>query len=102
MTGVRFTMPKFIPENCTGCSNCWTQCPDSAIPGVVNSVEEVLETALRSASNGQSFDRVRQIGRASRFASGEDLQRWMTIAECLSQFPDTFPHAIRMVLRVLT
>jgi pyruvate-ferredoxin/flavodoxin oxidoreductase len=46
------------------------QCPDSAIPGVVNTVEEVLEAAIQTASNGRSFDRIGQIvkhlGRESR------------------------------------
>ncbi len=70
MTDVRFEVPKFIPANCTGCSQCWTQCPDTAIPGVVNTVEEVIATAINTISNGVSFDRVRQIiphlGRESR------------------------------------
>ncbi|MBW2713924.1 MAG: 2-oxoacid:acceptor oxidoreductase family protein, partial [Deltaproteobacteria bacterium] len=62
MTGVRFTIPKFVPENCTGCSNCWTQCPDSAIPGVVNTVEEVLEAAILTAENPREpFARFRQL-----------------------------------------
>ncbi len=61
MTMVRFEVPEFIPANCTGCSQCWTQCPDSAIPGVVNTVEEVLTTALKTVENGQPLDRVRQI-----------------------------------------
>ncbi|MHC4164791.1 MAG: 2-oxoacid:acceptor oxidoreductase family protein, partial [Planctomycetota bacterium] len=43
MTDVRFEVPKFVAEKCTGCAQCWTQCPDSAIPGVVNTVEEILE-----------------------------------------------------------
>jgi pyruvate-ferredoxin/flavodoxin oxidoreductase len=42
MSGVRQEVPKFLAERCTGCGNCWTQCPDSAIPALVNSVEEVL------------------------------------------------------------
>jgi pyruvate-ferredoxin/flavodoxin oxidoreductase len=46
MTQVRFSVPEFIPENCTGCAKCWTQCPDSAIPGVVNTVEELLQAAI--------------------------------------------------------
>ena len=61
MTDMRFEVPEFKPELCTGCSACWTQCPDSAIPGVVNTVEEVLEAAIQTASNGQTFDRLRQI-----------------------------------------
>ncbi len=70
MTDMRFEVPEFVPDKCTGCSACWTQCPDSAIPGVVNTVEQILETAVDAASNGQTFDRFRQVikhlGRESR------------------------------------
>ena len=34
MSGLRAKMPAFDPTLCTGCSKCWTSCPDSAI-GVV-------------------------------------------------------------------
>ena len=61
MTNVRFEVPEFIPDKCTGCSQCWVQCPDAAIPGVVNDIPEVLEAAVRSVENGKRLDRVRQI-----------------------------------------
>jgi pyruvate-ferredoxin/flavodoxin oxidoreductase len=61
MTNVRFEVPEFIPDKCTGCSQCWVQCPDTAIPGVVNDVQEILEAAVRSLENGKRLDRVRQI-----------------------------------------
>jgi len=61
MTNVRFEVPEFIADKCTGCSQCWVQCPDAAIPGVVNDVTEVLEAAVRSLENGRRLDKVRQI-----------------------------------------
>ncbi len=63
MTGVRLEVPDFIAEKCTGCSHCWVQCPDSAIPALVNSVEDVLEATITAASNGRPLDRIRQIAR---------------------------------------
>ncbi len=60
MTLVRREVPDFIASKCTGCGQCWTQCPDSAIPGVVNSVEEILDAAVRTAANGRSLERARQ------------------------------------------
>jgi pyruvate-ferredoxin/flavodoxin oxidoreductase len=36
MTGIRFQHPEWIPENCTACGNCYTVCPDTAIPGLVS------------------------------------------------------------------
>ena len=53
MSAVRLLVPQFIPEKCTGCSKCWVQCPDSAIPGVVNTVEEILEAAVKTVSTPQ-------------------------------------------------
>lgn len=47
MTGVRFEHPEWVPENCTACGNCYTICPDSAIPGLVHSVLAVLETGMK-------------------------------------------------------
>ncbi|MEW6647842.1 MAG: 2-oxoacid:acceptor oxidoreductase family protein [Pseudomonadota bacterium] len=46
MTNIRFEYPKWVPENCTACGNCYTVCPDSSIPGLVNSVSEVFATAI--------------------------------------------------------
>jgi pyruvate-ferredoxin/flavodoxin oxidoreductase len=63
MTGIRFEVPHFIAEKCTGCSQCWIQCPDAAIPGLVNSVEEVLDTAILAAGEHRAVDRVKSISR---------------------------------------
>ncbi len=48
MSGVRFDHPVWLPENCTACGSCYTICPDSAIPGLVNPVADVLETTLKA------------------------------------------------------
>jgi len=53
MTDIRFEVPEWNPQNCTGCGNCWTQCPDSAIPGLVIEFEKLLETAIRHAGADQ-------------------------------------------------
>ena len=53
MTGIRFEHPEWIPENCTACGDCYTVCPDTAIPGLVNEVGQVLDTVV---------DRVRKNG----------------------------------------
>ncbi|NNJ64778.1 MAG: pyruvate ferredoxin oxidoreductase, partial [Xanthomonadales bacterium] len=46
MTGIRFEHPEFIPENCTACGDCYTVCPDTAIPGLVNETGQVLDTVV--------------------------------------------------------
>ncbi len=61
MSDIRFEIPEFIASKCTGCSQCWTQCPDAAIPGVVNSVEDVLQAAIRTAQNGKPLDRIQSV-----------------------------------------
>ena len=77
MSAVRFNVPDFIAEKCTGCSKCWTQCPDSAIPGVVSTVEEILEAAVKTVSSTQKplarfSQTIKHLGRESRklIASG--------------------------------
>ena len=59
MSGVRLEVPEFLPEKCTGCAQCWIQCPDSAIPGLVSSFEDVLHAAMDVATNGLRMERVR-------------------------------------------
>jgi pyruvate-ferredoxin/flavodoxin oxidoreductase len=62
MTDVRFEVPEFVAHKCTGCSQCWTECPDAAIPGLVSEVEDVIRAALETveAEQGRSLDRLRQ------------------------------------------
>jgi len=64
MTQIRFNHPEWDPQKCTGCGNCWTVCPDSAIPGLVNSVSEVFETAIKRIEAGGK--KVRHLRKASR------------------------------------
>ena len=52
MTNIRFEYPRWVAENCTACGDCYTVCPDSAIPGLVNTVGEVFETAIRRIETG--------------------------------------------------
>ncbi len=47
MTANRLQHPQWIPENCTACGNCYISCPDSAIPGLINTVSEVFETNIK-------------------------------------------------------
>ncbi|HEX2779990.1 MAG TPA: 2-oxoacid:acceptor oxidoreductase family protein, partial [Gemmatimonadaceae bacterium] len=97
MTDVRMEVPRFIPEKCTGCAQCWTQCPDAAIPGLVSDPEEVLATAVNLAQTRGSVERLRPIvkplGKELRRAVGtgefggisEALGRaWETLAPKLS------------------
>ena len=57
MTGIRFEHPEWVPENCTACGDCYTVCPDTAIPGLVNEVGQVLDTVVdRVRKNGHGAE----------------------------------------------
>jgi len=58
MTQTRFEHPEWIAENCTACGNCYTECPDSAIPGLVSDAADVLNTAITN---------IEMAGRPTRF-----------------------------------
>ena len=47
MTGIRFEHPQWIPNNCTACGDCYTVCPDTAIPGLVSDLTGVLDTVVK-------------------------------------------------------
>ncbi len=47
MTASRVQHPQWIAENCTACGNCYNACPDSAIPGLINTVNEAFETNIK-------------------------------------------------------
>jgi pyruvate-ferredoxin/flavodoxin oxidoreductase len=54
MTSIRFEYPVWVAEKCTGCAKCWTQCPDSAIPGLVVKPIDLINTASKALGNGSS------------------------------------------------
>jgi len=80
MSGVRLEVPGFLAEKCTGCGQCWTQCPDSAIPGLVNSVEEVLSAAVEASVNGMTMDRLRPVVKSW----AKEAQRWFVKDSAIS------------------
>ncbi len=47
MTQIRFTHPVWNPEKCTACSECFTVCPDSAIPGLACKISDAFETTIK-------------------------------------------------------
>ncbi|HUO84103.1 MAG TPA: thiamine pyrophosphate-dependent enzyme, partial [Thermoanaerobaculia bacterium] len=63
MTSVRFEIPEFVAEKCTGCSQCWVQCPDSAIPGLVSTIDVLIEKAIAQAGQTGPVDRMKQVAR---------------------------------------
>ncbi|HUG39661.1 MAG TPA: 2-oxoacid:acceptor oxidoreductase family protein [Longimicrobiales bacterium] len=76
MTNIRFEVPDFVASRCTGCAQCWTQCPDAAIPGLVNSIEDLLDTAIAHARN-------RHVDGGNGDGSGRSLDRLMQVSKHL-------------------
>lgn len=77
MTGIRFEHPEWIPENCTACGQCYTVCPDTALPGLVTKVSDAFETAVRRAeAEGTQFryfrKMIRDLDKALRAALNND------------------------------
>jgi pyruvate-ferredoxin/flavodoxin oxidoreductase len=62
MTDVRFEVPAFVADKCTGCSQCWIECPDAAIPGLVSEIDDVIRAAIATveAEERRPLDRLRQ------------------------------------------
>jgi pyruvate-ferredoxin/flavodoxin oxidoreductase len=88
MTDVRFEVPEFIPANCTGCAQCWTQGPDAAIPGVVSDIDAVIGTAVDTVkADGRSMDRFRQVVKPLATESRRILKTvpFTTFGDVLSQ-----------------
>ena len=91
MSGVRLEVPEFIGEKCTGCAACWTQCPDAAIPGLVNSIDDVLGAAMDAATNGIRMERVRPIAKnwAKETRKFIDKEPTLTVAQAFAKGYDS-------------
>jgi pyruvate-ferredoxin/flavodoxin oxidoreductase len=64
MTQIRFDHPEWIAENCTACGNCYTECPDSAIPGLVSTIADVFNTAVTRIERARPTRFLRKATRA--------------------------------------
>jgi pyruvate-ferredoxin/flavodoxin oxidoreductase len=69
MTGIRFEHPEWIPNNCTACGNCYTVCPDTAIPGLVSSLSDVLDTVVKRVK--KSHGKVDLLAKEARLMEGK-------------------------------
>jgi len=64
MTGIRFNHPQWLPEACTACGDCYTVCPDTAIPGLVSDVGAVLDAVVKRVK--KRHGKVEHLPRATR------------------------------------
>jgi pyruvate-ferredoxin/flavodoxin oxidoreductase len=92
MTQIRFEYPEWVAENCTACGNCYSECPDSAIPGLVSSVGDVFNTVVTRVETGGNPTRflrraVRTLEKKLR-ALAEPLGDGAKVRELMSQAMD--------------
>ncbi|MGK7390162.1 MAG: 2-oxoacid:acceptor oxidoreductase family protein [Candidatus Cyclobacteriaceae bacterium M2_1C_046] len=69
MTGIRFEHPEWIPNNCTACGDCYTVCPDTAIPGLVSELSDILDTVVKRVK--KNHGKIEKLPRAVRKLEGE-------------------------------
>jgi len=101
-------IPRYIAENCTGCMDCVTECPDTAILGKViaeSSLEEKLQTIADPADRemfAQQWSRTRKYYdgpqkkglEGGRFAIIIDPSKCKGCAECVTVCDDD---ALKMI-----
>ncbi len=74
MTGIRFEHPEWIPNNCTACGDCYTICPDTAIPGLVSELSDVLNTVVKRVK--KSHGKLEVLPKAVRKLEGKVRQQF--------------------------
>ncbi|BFP39404.1 hypothetical protein FGF1_02490 [Flavobacteriaceae bacterium GF1] len=72
MTGIRFEHPEWVPNNCTACGDCYTVCPDTAIPGLVSEVSDVFDTIVKRVK--RNHGKLEHLPRAVRKMEGHVRQ----------------------------
>lgn len=65
MTQIRFEHPEWDSQKCIGCGACWTICPDTALPSLVTSLDDIFETTVkRLETAGQDVKALRPHAKA--------------------------------------
>ncbi|HXV75325.1 MAG TPA: 2-oxoacid:acceptor oxidoreductase family protein [Candidatus Polarisedimenticolaceae bacterium] len=94
MTQIRFEHPAWNAEACTACGKCYTVCPDTAIPGLVNTVDQVFDTAIsRLRKRGTQLQ---QLPRAARLAE-QALRRSLNEAQPTDSVAEMMEQALQQV-----
>ncbi|WP_414459670.1 2-oxoacid:acceptor oxidoreductase family protein [Flagellimonas lutimaris] len=95
MTGIRFEHPEWIPNNCTACGNCYTVCPDTAIPGLVSEVSDVFDTIVKRVK--KNHGKVEHLPKAVRKMEGH-VRKLFAASKNGATVNDYMQHAIDMTL----
>ncbi len=91
MTGIRFEHPEWIPNNCTACGDCYTVCPDTAIPGLVSEVSDVFDTLVNRVK--KNHGKLEHLPKAVRKMEGH-VRSLFTASKNGATVNDYIQHAI--------
>ena len=95
MTGIRFEHPEWIPNNCTACGDCYTICPDTAIPGLVSEVSDVFDTIVKRVKN--SHGKLEHLPKAVRKMEGH-IRKLFSSSKNGATVNNFIHHAIDMTI----
>lgn len=94
VTPYRLRMPRWLPENCTGCGLCWATCPDSALPPTVQSLTSLLDTAIAGVeAEGKPATQIKRLHthlakNAYRIVASDDLSAHRMLGDLLGEALD--------------
>ncbi|UOY07205.1 2-oxoacid:acceptor oxidoreductase family protein [Muricauda sp. SCSIO 64092] len=95
MTGIRFEHPEWVPNNCTACGDCYTVCPDTAIPGLVSEVSDVFDTIVKRVK--RNHGKLEHLPRAVRKMEGH-VRQLFSASKNGATVNDFIQHAIDMTI----
>ncbi|MCB2153258.1 4Fe-4S binding protein [bacterium] len=87
LTPWRLRIPHWLPENCTGCASCWSQCPDSAMPSTVSTPSELIETVMNRCDGLVQLQRIQKhlAQQATTIVSKDDLGQFLAFGPLLDE-----------------
>ena len=91
MTPYRMGVPNWLPENCGGCGQCWTHCPDSSLPPTIQTVSAIIENAVSQCeAQGHALVQFQRVGQhlskqAYRVIAKDDLCQFRTMGSLLRE-----------------
>jgi pyruvate-ferredoxin/flavodoxin oxidoreductase len=89
MTPYRLGVPRWLPENCTGCGLCWAHCPDSALPATIQPISAAIKHAMTTCEkDGAAMVQMQRVAdhlakQAYKVAGKDDLCLHRTMGELL-------------------
>src|SRR5210317_2224539 len=95
MTGIRFEHPEWVPNNCTACGDCYTICPDTAIPGLVSDVSDVFDTIIKRVK--RNHGKVEHLPKAVSKLEGH-VRKLFSTSKNGATVNDFMQHAIDMTI----